>query len=113
MDAMHLRVMSTKENRSHTLVGFNPTAASAGMTLAISSTVFGETREIPLPPALANACNTMTPSCPVAAGQAVTQTATIPVSTEYHDGIPAQLRVTMTNAQGVVNTCNLINLVIH
>lgn len=55
----------------------------------------------------------MTPSCPVAAGQAVTQSATIPVSTDYHDGIPAQLRVTMTNAQGLVNVCCLINLVIH
>ncbi len=68
---------------------------------------------VELPPALSNACNTMSPACPVAAGQQVTQTATIPVSTEHHGGIPAQLRVTMTNAENAVNTCCLINLVIH
>lgn len=55
----------------------------------------------------------MSPACPVSAGQQVTQSATIPVSTELHGGIPAQLRVTMTNAAGAVNTCCLINLIIH
>lgn len=55
----------------------------------------------------------MTPACPVVAGQQVTQGATLPVSTDHHDGIPAQLRVTMSNAANVVHTCCLINLVIH
>ncbi len=55
----------------------------------------------------------MNPPCPVAAGQEVTQTATIPVSSEHHGGIPVQLSVTMTNAENVVNACTLINLVIH
>lgn len=68
---------------------------------------------VELPPALRDACNTMNPPCPVVAGQQVTQGATIPVSSDYHDGIPAQLRVTMTNAGGAVNVCAIINLVIH
>lgn len=52
-------------------------------------------------------------ACPVTAGQALTQGATLPVSTEHHGGIPAQLTVTMTNAEGVINMCCLINLIIH
>lgn len=66
-----------------------------------------------MPDVLSNACNTMTPSCPVVAGTQVTQGATLPVSTEHHGGIPAQLRVTMSNAANVVHTCCLINLIIH
>lgn len=110
------------------------------MILGINSTVFGETREsnrkccnykknrnvnewsysniffyisVELPPALRSACNTMTPACPVQQGQTHSQGATIPVSSEFHGGIPAQLKVTMTNAANVVNFCCLINLIIH
>lgn len=69
--------------------------------------------KVELPPALSNACNTMSPACPVAAGQQVTQSAGIPVSTELHGGVPVQLRVTMTNGANAINTCCLINLIVH
>ncbi|KAJ6640859.1 hypothetical protein Bhyg_05792 [Pseudolycoriella hygida] len=90
-------------------VGFVPNSASPTMTLSITSTVLGETRDIELGP-LSNACTNMSPACPTVANQPVTQSATVPIVTDLHDGIPAQLRVTITNSANAVQLCALINL---
>lgn len=85
------------------------------MILTINSTVFGETNPVFIPPELGNACNGLTGgvSCPVAQGQQLTHGATIPVDTELHDGIPAQLLFRIINAAGVPFVCLIVNIVIH
>lgn len=66
-----------------------------------------------MPPELADACNTIVGNCPVTQGQMLTQRATIPVSTEHHGGIPAELKVYISHAPGFYCTCAVVNIVIH
>lgn len=72
---------------------------------------------VPLPPGVENACDSLiVGSCPVTAGQPLTQGATIPVFTEYHGGIPAQLRFQINHVSESHEhacVCTLVNVVIH
>lgn len=89
--------------------------ASDTLILGISSTVFGETNPVLLPPELSNACNGLTggASCPVSHEQQLTHGATIPVDTELHDGVPVQLQFRIINASGIPFVCTIVNIVIH
>lgn len=72
---------------------------------------------VPLPPGAENACNSLiVGACPVTEGQALTHGATIPVLTDYHGGIPAQLRFQISDqmhGHEHICTCTLVNVVIH
>ncbi|KAJ6635143.1 Mite group 2 allergen-like Ixo r 2 [Pseudolycoriella hygida] len=87
------------------------------LTLALNATVFGVEREVTLPPGASNACNSLIgASCPVSEGQSVTQGTTIPVFTEYHGGIPAQLRFQISHTMHGhehICVCTLVNFIIN
>lgn len=72
---------------------------------------------VALPPGASNACNSLTRgSCPVTAGEALTQGTSIPVFSEYHGGIPAQLRFQISDTMHGhehICVCTLVNVVIH
>lgn len=63
-------------------------------------------------------CNSLiVGACPVASGQSLTHGTTIPVFTEYHGGIPAQLRIevehTAVGRHHHTCFCTLVNFIIH
>ncbi|KAG4078282.1 hypothetical protein HA402_012992 [Bradysia odoriphaga] len=83
------------------------------MGLHMNSTVFGVESPVELPPELRDACNTIVEGCPVTEGQILTQRATIPVTSDFGGGIPAQLKFYISHDPGFYCTCAMVNIVIH
>lgn len=72
---------------------------------------------VALPPGAENACNGLiNGSCPVTVGEQLTHGEAIPVMSEYHGGIPAQLRVQISDqVDGIEHIvfCTIVNLILY
>ncbi|KAJ6641781.1 hypothetical protein Bhyg_06724 [Pseudolycoriella hygida] len=115
-DVMPCHVGHVMPNHGHSFryeTDFDSHFASETLTLRATETAFGVETELNLSEEDRNACNGLIgASCPVQAHQRLTHGTTIEGEGDFHDGIPVQIRVEISDDDHIC-MCTLINLIVH